>query len=84
MKVLLASDSTYVQEWIVDDDEEVGNAMGEDGSPGPRRSNRIRELYEDDFKFEDEEEINENEVEFELDGDLVLEDYGEKEQSWLN
>ncbi|KAK6149175.1 hypothetical protein DH2020_016700 [Rehmannia glutinosa] len=58
MEVLLASDSTYAQDWIVDgidDEEEVGDVMGEDGSPRPR-SSRIRELYEDDFESEDEEE----------------------------
>lgn len=72
-------DSTYAQEWIVDGidgEDEVGDAMCEDGS----RSSIIRELYEDDFESEDEE-INENNMEYESDEDLVLKDHVKREQS---
>ena len=81
IEMLLASDeSDYAQEWIVDglDDNyeaEPGNAMEGDGSLGPRRSSRLRDLDEDDFESEDE--IYENEFEFESDEDHVLEEYGE-------
>lgn len=90
--VLLARDASNAQGWIVDggDDDEVdhgtgltwevvGEASGADEMLQPRRSSRLmRELHEDDFESEeDEEEINE--VDFESDEDHVMEEYGEEE-----
>jgi len=93
--VLLASDASNAQGWIVEggDDEEiepgtgltwevVGEASGANEMLQPRRSSRMRELHEDDFQSESEEEEEEqelNEFDFESDQDHVLEDYGEEE-----
>lgn len=91
--VLLASDASNAQGWIVDgeDDDEVdpgtgitwevvGEASGADEMLQPRRSSRVRrELHEDDFESEEEDEQEINEVDFESDEDRVLEEYGEEE-----
>ncbi|XP_052204482.1 uncharacterized protein LOC127809605 [Diospyros lotus] len=91
--VLLASDGNNAQGWIVEggDDEEidpgtgltwemVGEVSGADEMLQPRRSSRMRELHEDDFQSEEEEDEQElNEFDFESDDDHVLEEYGEEE-----
>ncbi|XP_052188242.1 uncharacterized protein LOC127798722 [Diospyros lotus] len=90
--VLLASDASNAQGWIVDgeDDEEVepgtgltwevvGEASGANEMLQARRSSRMRELHEDDFQSEEEEEQEINEFDFESDEDRVLEEYGEEE-----
>ncbi|KAG5544412.1 hypothetical protein RHGRI_016987 [Rhododendron griersonianum] len=97
--VLLASEATNAQGWIVegggDDEVEPGSGityellattMGVDEVFMPRRRGRnvgVREprgLHEEDFISEDdsEEEGNE-EIDFESDGDQVLEGYGGEE-----
>ena len=66
--MLFASDANNAQRWIVEggDDEEiepstgltwevVGEASGADKMLQPRRSSRMRELHEDDFQSEEEE-----------------------------
>ena len=92
--VLLASDASNAQWWIVEggDNEEieagtgltwevVGEASRANEMLQPRRSSRMRELHEDDFQSEEEEEEEQelNEFDFESDQDHVLEDYGEEE-----
>ncbi|KAI8542832.1 hypothetical protein RHMOL_Rhmol08G0170100 [Rhododendron molle] len=97
--VLLASEATYAQGWIVEggDDDEVepgsgltyellATTMGVDEVFMPRRSGRNvrvrepRELHEEDFVSEDDSEEEENEeIDFESDGDQVLEGYGGEE-----
>ena len=89
--VLLASDASNAQGWIVEggDDEEiepgtgltwevVGEASGANEMLQPRRSSRMRELHEDDFQSEEEEQEL-NEFDFESDEDRVLKEYGEEE-----
>ncbi|XP_062014533.1 uncharacterized protein LOC133731089 [Rosa rugosa] len=91
--VLLASEATMAQGWIVDGgDEDVdfdltsevvgeGSRLGVDSSLEPRRSCRIqeiRELHEENF-VSDEEEEDEMDFEFESDEEGVLEGYGEEE-----
>ncbi|KAK6125570.1 hypothetical protein DH2020_040686 [Rehmannia glutinosa] len=75
--VLLASDASKAQDWIIprlyDDEDELGDGIDGDTS-------RVRELEEDDFESEDEEEVNENDFEFESDEERVLENYGEEEE----
>ena len=52
--------------------------MGADEVLRPRRSARSRELFEDDFLSESEEEGNEElEVEYESDGVQIIEQYGQ-------
>ncbi|XP_062014188.1 uncharacterized protein LOC133730653 [Rosa rugosa] len=87
------NDDTYNPGWIVDGgDEDVesdltseivgeGSGLGLDSSLEPRRSCRlqeIRELHEEDF-VSDEEEEDEMDFEFESDEEGVLEGYGEEE-----
>ena len=75
--VLLASDASKAQDWIIpglyDDEDEMGDGLDGDAS-------RVRELEEEDFESEDEEEVNENDFEFESDEERVLENYGEEEE----
>ncbi|KAG5549569.1 hypothetical protein RHGRI_014779 [Rhododendron griersonianum] len=90
--VLLASEATYAQGWIVEggDDDEVepgsgltyellATTMGVDEVFMPRRSGRNvgvrepRELHEEDFVSEDESVEENEEIDFESDGDQVLE-----------
>jgi hypothetical protein len=94
--VLLTSEATHAQGWIVDGgDEEVepnsgltweviGEAMGADEALQPRRSARnieVRELHEEDFESEDDtEEEQDEDFDFESDGDQILEGYGEEEE----
>ncbi|KAI8530102.1 hypothetical protein RHMOL_Rhmol11G0029200 [Rhododendron molle] len=98
--VLLASEATYAQGWIVEggDDDEVepgsgltqellATTMGVDEVFMPRRSGRnvgvreLRELHEEDFASEDDSEEEENEeIDFESDGDQVLEGYMEEKR----
>ncbi|GAB2283738.1 hypothetical protein Dimus_018231 [Dionaea muscipula] len=96
--VLLASEATHAQGWIVEggetDDEEVelglgitwetvGEAMGVEEILQPRRSARnvgIRELHEEDFVSDEEQQVDEEEnIDFDSDDDRVLERYGEEE-----
>ncbi|KAG5557064.1 hypothetical protein RHGRI_007351 [Rhododendron griersonianum] len=97
--VILASEATYAQGWIVEggDDAEVepgsgltyellATTMGVDEVFMPRRSGRNvgvrepQELHEEDFVSEDESEEEENEeIDFESNGDQVLEGYGGEE-----
>ncbi|KAL6195147.1 hypothetical protein ACLB2K_030768 [Fragaria x ananassa] len=80
------------QGWIVDggdDDvvsdlpsERVGEESGVDGGLEPRRGPRIqeiRELDEDDFISDDEEEIDDLSFDFESDSEGVQDGYGEEE-----
>ncbi|KAL6133919.1 hypothetical protein ACLB2K_066152 [Fragaria x ananassa] len=80
------------QGWIVDsgdDDvvsdlpsERVGEEYGVDGGLEPRRGPRIqeiRELDEDDFISDDEEEIDDLSFDFESDSEGVQDGYGEEE-----
>ncbi|XP_052185601.1 uncharacterized protein LOC127797104 [Diospyros lotus] len=91
--VLLASDASNAQGWIVngEDDEEiepgmgltwemVGEASGADNMLQPRRSSRMRELHEDDFQSEEEDKQEHHEFDFESNEDRVLEEYGEEEE----
>ncbi|XP_042453930.1 uncharacterized protein LOC122038311 [Zingiber officinale] len=92
IEVLLASDASSRQDWIVDgaDDEVehdtgmtwkvVSDAMGADEALRPRRSSRLRELDEDDFQSESEEEVSVYEFDFESDEEHVIEEYGEGEE----
>jgi hypothetical protein len=88
--VLISPEATHAQGWLVnggdEDDEEVepgsvvGEAMGSDEALQNRRSTRnVRELHEEDFESEDDEEEDNEEVDFDSDGDQVLEGYGEEE-----
>ena len=89
--VLLASDASNAQGWIVEggDDEEiepgtgltwevVGEASGANEMLQPRKSSKMRELHENDFQSEEEEQEL-NEFDFESDQDHVLEEYGKEE-----
>ena len=91
--VLLASEATNAQGWIVEGGDEevepgsgltwdmVGEAMGVDEVLQPRRSGRnVRELDEDEFVLEDDNEGEDEDYEFESDGEQVLEGYGEEEE----
>uniref|UniRef100_A0A8R7PTT7 HAT C-terminal dimerisation domain-containing protein n=1 Tax=Triticum urartu TaxID=4572 RepID=A0A8R7PTT7_TRIUA len=75
--VLLGEDASTAKDWICEDaydDEEMG-ATGVDNTTEPRRSLRVRELHEvEDFFSDDEDDtmpINEDEIEFESDDDMV-------------
>ncbi|GAB2278962.1 hypothetical protein Dimus_013631 [Dionaea muscipula] len=63
--------------------EMVGEAMGVEEILQPRRSAQnvgIRELHEEDFASDEEEQVDEEEnIEFEFDEDHVLERYDEEE-----
>ncbi|XP_042456357.1 uncharacterized protein LOC122040933 [Zingiber officinale] len=92
IEVLLASDASSAQDWIVDgaDDEVehdtgmtwkvVSDAMGAYEALRPRRSSRLREFDEDDFQSESEEEVSVYEFDFESDEEHVIEEYGEGEE----
>ncbi|KAL6201838.1 hypothetical protein ACLB2K_025550 [Fragaria x ananassa] len=88
--VLLVSETTMAQGWIIDGGDEdvesdltnemVGDDLGVGSGLEPRRSSRlqaIRELHEDDF-VSDEEEEDEIDFEFETDTEEVQEEYGEE------
>ncbi|GKA54195.1 hypothetical protein Tco_0753144, partial [Tanacetum coccineum] len=76
-------DASEAQEWIVDGDdahwEAVGDALGVEDELRPRKSARRkeRELFEDDFVSGSEGEVDE--VEYELDGAQIIEQYGQDE-----
>jgi hypothetical protein len=87
-EVLLAPDASEARDWIDDVDEvepglpweTVSEAMGANEVLRPRRSARSRELFEDDFLSESEEEEEGNEeleVEYESDGVQIIEQYGQ-------
>ncbi|XP_023747074.1 uncharacterized protein LOC111895205 [Lactuca sativa] len=82
MEVLLANHSHSAQEWIVDcdkhdvveeDPETVNEALATDDSEAPRESSRMRELFDEDFESESEEEVLE-EDEYKFDGVQIMED----------
>ncbi|XP_019193475.1 PREDICTED: uncharacterized protein LOC109187662 [Ipomoea nil] len=86
---LVGSDASLIQDWIVEnlenDKTEPGldcnnNAMEVDEALQPRRSARLRDLDEDNFESEGESEEEINEVEFEDDGQRVIEQYGQDEE----
>ncbi|KAK9051136.1 hypothetical protein SSX86_027762 [Deinandra increscens subsp. villosa] len=72
-EVLLGNDASEAQEWIVDGDVDefenefapgvsyglINEAMGGDEHLAPRKSARLRELFEDEFESEHEEEDQE-------------------------
>ncbi|CAA0806283.1 Unknown protein [Striga hermonthica] len=77
--VLLANEASKAQEWIIpglveDEDEGVDGLEVEDDT------SIVRELEEEDFEFEEEEQVNENDINFESDEERVLENYGEEEE----
>ncbi|XP_019156977.1 PREDICTED: uncharacterized protein LOC109153576 [Ipomoea nil] len=81
VEILLGSDATFAQDWIVEDEVEVvvedEVATNEEGDDAlrPRRSSRLRDLEEDNFESENEEEEEEEEevvVEFEDDENQVI------------
>lgn len=83
LEVLLANDATAseAQDWIVEseeaqDSEKASEAMGDDESLENRRSSRLRELDEDEFVSEDDDEL-EDEVEYESDGVNINEENGD-------
>ncbi|CAI9278330.1 unnamed protein product [Lactuca saligna] len=80
MEVLLANDSISAQEWIVDVDEvdpkTVNEDLGTDDNQAPRESPRTRELSDEDFESECEEQVFE-EDEYESDGVQIMEVCGE-------
>nr|KAJ0203449.1 hypothetical protein LSAT_V11C500279590 [Lactuca sativa] len=80
MEVLLENDSISAQEWIVDVDEvdpkTVNEDLGTDDNQAPRESPRTRELYDEDFESEYEEQVLE-EGEYESDGVQIMEVCGE-------
>ncbi|KAJ0744735.1 putative HAT dimerization domain, ribonuclease H-like superfamily [Helianthus annuus] len=82
MEVLLANDASEAQDWIVEGDveeaqPEVPSAASINGeSLENRRSSRLRELEEEDFVSENEEELS-DEVEYESDGVNINEQYGD-------
>ncbi|GAB2270582.1 hypothetical protein Dimus_005467 [Dionaea muscipula] len=95
--LLLASEATNAQEWIVEGGDEevklgsgltwktVGEAMGVEEILQPRRSARnvgVRELNEEDFVSDEGEQVEED-FDFESDEDRVLEGYGEEEEEIL-
>ncbi|CAA0811945.1 hAT transposon superfamily protein [Striga hermonthica] len=77
--VLLASEASKAQEWIIpglvdEEYEDVNGLEVEDGT------SRVRELEEEDFESEEEEQVNENDIDFESDEERVLENYGDGEE----
>ena len=75
--VLLGEDASTTQDWICEDayiDDEMGETEY-DNAMEPRRSQRVRELHEvEEFVSDDEDDIgpiNEDEIEFESDDDVV-------------
>ncbi|CAH1415360.1 unnamed protein product [Lactuca virosa] len=80
IEVLLAKYASEAQEWIVENDvllDEVqpDEAIGDEEFLQNRRSSRLRELDEEEFVSEDEEELNED-VEYESDGVNINEKIG--------
>lgn len=98
INVILVSDTTQAQGWIIEsggDDQEVETGTGltwkliDEASKAseamqPCRSTRVRDLYEDDFQSDSEEDINEGEddIEFESDQDemVVTKNYEEEDE----
>ena len=88
--VILASDATQAQGWIIeggDDDQEVeaiDEASEASEAMQPRRSTRVRDLYEDDFSSDSEENVKEGEddIEFESDQEevVVTRNYDEEDE----
>ena len=86
---LLASEANDAQGWLIDggDDEQdvepntgltwkvIEEACGANEVMQLRRSSRVRQLHEDDFKSDTEEEevgVNEEDIEFESDHEEVV------------
>ncbi|CAH1443704.1 unnamed protein product [Lactuca virosa] len=86
LEVLLANDSHSAQEWIIDGDdgdgdevdpesvmEAIDEALETNDNQVPRKSSTTRELYDEDFKSENEEQVFE-EDEYESDGVKIVEE----------
>ena len=81
MDVLLASEASMAQGWIVEDGDEdvdsdltndmVRDESGVDSSAPPRRSARLQEVRElgEELKDSDEEEEEGNEIDFDFESD---------------
>lgn len=91
--VLLASEATMAQGWIVEDGDEdvdsdltndmLGDELGMDSIPPPRRSARLQEVRElgEELEESDEEDGGEEmDFEFESDTEGINEGYGEEEE----
>nr|KAJ0186945.1 hypothetical protein LSAT_V11C900459240 [Lactuca sativa] len=85
MEVLLSNHSLSTQEWIVDcddcdidevDPKTVYEALVTDVSQAPQESPKTRELFDEDFESESEEQVLE-EDEYESDGVQIMEVSGE-------
>ncbi|CAH1417090.1 unnamed protein product [Lactuca virosa] len=85
MEVLLSNHSLFAQEWIVDcddcdvdevDPKTVDEALETNVSQAPRESPKTRELFDEDFESESEEQVLE-EDEYESDGVQIMEVCGE-------
>ncbi|CAI9283954.1 unnamed protein product [Lactuca saligna] len=80
MEVLLTNDSLLAKEWIVDvdelDPETVNEDLGTNDNQAPRESPRRRELSDENFESECEEEMLE-EDKYESDGVQIMEVCGE-------
>ncbi|XP_023741997.1 uncharacterized protein LOC111890071 [Lactuca sativa] len=86
LEVLLANDSHSAQEWIVDGDdvdgdevdpepvmETIDEALKTNDNQVPCKSSTTRELYDEDFESENEEQVFE-EDEYESDGVKIVEE----------
>ncbi|XP_023761629.1 uncharacterized protein LOC111910069 [Lactuca sativa] len=81
LEVLLANDSHAAQEWMVDGDEvdpesvmeAIDEALGTNNNQVPRKSSTPRELFDEDFESDNEEQMFE-EDEYELDGVKIVEE----------
>ncbi|CAH1432877.1 unnamed protein product [Lactuca virosa] len=86
LEVLLANDSHSAQEWIIDGDdgdgdevdpesvmEAIDEALKTNDNQVPRKSSTTRELYDEDFESENEEQVFE-EDEYESDGVKIAEE----------
>ncbi|CAH1427290.1 unnamed protein product [Lactuca virosa] len=86
LEVLLANDSHSAQEWIIDGDdgdgdevdpesvmEAIDEALKTNDNQVPRKSSTTRELYDEDFESENEEQVFE-EDEYESDGVKIVEE----------
>ncbi|CAH1431958.1 unnamed protein product [Lactuca virosa] len=86
LEVLLANDSHSAQEWIIDGDdgdgdevdpesvmEAIDEALATNDNQVPRKSSTTRELYDEDFESENEEQVFE-EDEYESDGVKIVEE----------
>ncbi|CAI9265748.1 unnamed protein product [Lactuca saligna] len=86
LEVLLANDSHAAQEWMIDGDdgdgdevdpesvmEAIDEALGTNNNQVTRKSSTPRELFDEDFESDNEEQMFE-EDEYELDGVKIVEE----------